>query len=619
MSLFAELRRRNVFRVGAAYLVAAWLLVQVAGTLFPLFGFDETPIRIIVIVLAIGLVPTLVLAWVFRLTPAGLRKESRSDPAEVSSPQSGKRLDRVIMVVLALALGYFAFDQFVLDPQRDAASAARQAAELEQARQQGRSDALVDSYGDQSIVVLPFTNMSEDAENEYFSDGISEELLNLLAGIPELRVISRTSAFSYKGKDVKVTQLADDLNVAHVLEGSVRKSGNRVRITAQLIEARTDTHLWSHTWDLTLDDIFAVQEQIAAQVLERLKVTLLEEPPQPVQTDPEAYSIFLQARFLGGRGNAEAYEQAIGLLKRVLEIDPNYVRAWDMLASIYINQTSKGLRPAQEGFALIRETAEKTLSIDPDFASAHARLGWVSMLGDGDLQQSARHYERAVELAPNNERVLGDAASLMKTLGRIDKCIALDESSVVRDPINAVGFYNLGGTYIYAGRWDDAIVALETTLRLSPNRIGAWFQLGIGYLLKGDPAGAVPNFERESLQVLQLIGLAMGHHANGDAAAAEVALTELITNYEKEAAYNISYVFAFRGETEKAFEWLAKAIEYGDPGIVEIGVEPLFKNIHEDPRWLPFLESVGRSPAQLDAIEFNIKLPAPEQKPGVIP
>lgn len=618
MSFFAELQRRNVVRVGAAYLVASWLLVQVAGTLFPLFGFDDAPTRIIVIVLAIGLIPALVCAWAFRLTPGGLRKESATGTDQLEAPGSGKRLDRIIMVVLALALGYFAFDQFVLDPRRDAATATRQAEELEQARQQGRSEAKIDGYGDQSIVVLPFTNMSDDAGNEYFSDGISEELLNLLAGVPELRVISRTSAFYYKGKDVKVTQLAEELKVAHVLEGSVRKAGDRVRITAQLIEARTDTHLWSQTWDLTLDDIFAVQQQIAGQVMEQLKVTLLEQPAPQQQTDPEAYAKFLRARFLGGRGNAESYEQAIALLEEVLAIDPDYVRAWDMLASIYINQTSKGLRPAEAGFALIRETAEKTLSIDTDFASAHSRLGWVAMLGDGDLQQSARHYERAAELAPGNERVLGDAASLLKTLGRIDECIAFDEYSVARDPLNAVGFYNLGGSYLYAGRWDEALAALETTLQLTPNRIGAWFQTGVANLLKGDATAAVAAFERESLDVLKLIGLAMGQHAAGNTVAAEEVLNDLITNWEKEAAYNISYVFAFRGETDKAFEWLDKAVEYGDPGIVEIGVEPLFRNIHEDPRWLPFLESVGRSPAQLDAIKFDVSLPAPRTKASVV-
>ena len=412
MSLIAELRRRNVFRVGAAYLVGAWAMIQVAGTLFPMFGYGHTPARIVVIVLAVGLIPTLVCAWAFKLTPEGLKKESEAGASPSFSPEASKRFDRAIMVVLALALGYFVFDQFVLDPQREAASEARKTVELEKARQQGRAEALVDSYGDKSIAVLPFVNMSDDAGNEYFSDGISEELLNLLAGVPGLRVISRTSAFAYKGKDIRLTRVADELNVAHVLEGSVRKSGNRVRVTAQLIEARSDTHLWSQTWDLTLDDIFAIQEQIAAQVVEHLKVTLLGDPPQPVETDPQAYALFLQARYLSGQGSAEAYGQAIDLLKQVLAIDPAYAAAWEALAGNYINQASKGLRTWEEGFSLAREASEKALAINPLFAPAHARLGWVAMLYDNDLAQAARHYERALELAPTSERIIGDAASL---------------------------------------------------------------------------------------------------------------------------------------------------------------------------------------------------------------
>ena len=254
MTLFAELKRRNVFRVGAAYVVAAWLLIQVAETIFPLFGYGDTPARIVVLVLAVGFIPALIFAWAFELTPEGLKKESEVDRSQSITPHTAKKLDRVIMVVLALALGYFAFDKFVLDPQRESAKDEQVAGQVEEARQAGRTEALVESYGDKSIAVLPFVNMSSDAEQEYLSDGISEELLNLLAKIPELRVISRSSAFSFKGKDIAIPEIARQLNVAHILEGSVRKSGNTLRITAQLIEARSDTHLWSETWDRPLDD-----------------------------------------------------------------------------------------------------------------------------------------------------------------------------------------------------------------------------------------------------------------------------------------------------------------------------------------------------------------------------
>jgi len=355
VSFFNELKRRNVLRVGAAYAVAAWLLIQVTETIFPLFGFDDTPARIVVIVLAIGVIPVLIFAWAFELTPEGLKKEEDVDRTQSITPHTGKKLDRMIMVVLALGLGYFAFDKFVLNPQREAEQLAnleeQKTTEVEQARQKGRTEALVESYGDKSIAVLPFVNMSSDVEQEYFSDGISEELLNLLAQIPELRVISRSSAFSFKGKDIKLAQVADELNVAHILEGSVRKAGNKVRITAQLIEARSDTHLWSETYDREQDDIFAIQDEIAATVVAQLKITLLGEAPHVQETDPEAYALFLQARHLGRLGMDEGWEQSNALYQQVLAIDADYAAAWNGLASNYTNQAAFGHLPFDEGFA----------------------------------------------------------------------------------------------------------------------------------------------------------------------------------------------------------------------------------------------------------------------------
>jgi TolB-like protein len=276
--IFQELKRRNVFRVAAAYVVVAWLIIQVAETIFPLFGFDETPARIVVILLAIGFIPALIFSWAFELTPEGLKKDEDVDRSMAVGMRSAKTLDRVIMIVLALALGYFAFDKFVLSDSREANIA-------EQARQEGRSQALAESFGDKSIAVLAFDDMSTTSDQEYLSDGIAEELLNLLAKVPDLRVISRSSAFSFKGRNVEIPEIGRRLNVAHILEGSVRKSGNRLRITAQLIDARSDTHLWSETYDRVLDDVFAVQDEIAETVAEKLKTTLLGKVPERSQVE----------------------------------------------------------------------------------------------------------------------------------------------------------------------------------------------------------------------------------------------------------------------------------------------------------------------------------------------
>lgn len=613
MTLFAELKRRNVLRVGAAYVVVAWLLIQVAETIFPLFGYGDTPARIVVLVLVIGFIPALIFAWAFELTPEGLKRESEVDRSHSITPHTAKRLDRVIMVVLALALGYFAFDKFVLDPQRESARDEQVAGQVEEARQVGRTEALVESYGDKSIAVLPFVNMSSDAEQEYLSDGISEELLNLLAKIPEFRVISRSSAFSYKGKDIAIPEIARQLNVAHILEGSVRKSGNTLRITAQLIEARSDTHLWSQTWDRPLDDIFAIQDEIAAAVVEQLKGTLLVVVPQVQETDPEAYALYLQARHLSGQVTAEAFEQSNALYQQVLLIAPDYAAAWAGLAQNYSNQAYKGLRPSEQGYTLARKAANKALAVEPEYAAAHARLGWIAMFYDNDLAQAARHFEHALKLDPNNIGVIGNAAVLLRVLGRVDEAIALEEHVIAQDPVNPTGYDNVGGSYDLAGHWDDAIASRETVLRLSPGYVGAHYWIGMALLHKGEAEAALEAFNREEgLEGLRVKGQALVSHALGRQEEYQARLDELIELWRDQWPSELAQVYAWTGETDRAFEWLARSVAQEDGAFDPH--DPLLGPLKNDPRWLPLLESIGKSPAQLDAIAFEVTLPKKPKK-----
>ncbi len=606
MAFLNELKRRNVIRMALAYGAISWLLIQVAETLFPLFEFGTTPVRIIVIVLAIGFIPAMILSWVFRLTPGGLMKEADVDPTLPEIPETHKSMDRIIILALVLALAYFAIDKFIIYPQKAAALQQQAALQLENARKAGRSEALVESYGNLSIAVLAFEDMSQTGDQEYLSDGIAEELLNLLARIPQLRVISRTSAFSYKHKDVQLAQIARELNVAHILEGSVRKSGDRVRVTVQLIDARNDTHLWSETYDRTLDDIFMLQEDIATAVVQQLKVTLLGDALERERIDPRAYALYLQARHLARLGTAEGYDDSIDLYRQALAIDPALLAALDGLSANYSNQANKGLRPFAEGYALAREAARQALAIDPDYAPGHARLGWMAMIEDNDLVLAARHLERALELEPNNLSIIGNAATLLFNLGRWEESIALDEYVNARDPVNPTGYANLGKGYLAVGEWDAAIASYQSALRLSPDRIGAHYFMGIALLLKGETENALQAMQQEPYELLRLLGLSMVNYSLGHTESSNLLLNKLFSKHESDAAYNIAHVLAHRGEIDAAFEWLEKARTYADPGLVDILGEPLFQNLHGDPRWLQFLTSIGKSPEQLSSIRFDV-------------
>jgi TolB-like protein/Flp pilus assembly protein TadD len=608
MSLFGELKRRNVFRVGAAYLVASWLIIQVSETIFPLFGL-EAAARIVVVVLAVGFVPALVFAWAFELTPEGLKKEKDVDRSASITPQTGRKLDRLIMAVLALALGYFAFDNFVLDPQHEATLEEEKAAAVEQARQEGRSEALVESYGDKSIAVLPFVDMSSARDQEYLSDGIAEELLNLLAKIPELRVISRSSAFSFKGKDLEIPEIAQRLNVANILEGSVRKAGNRVRITAQLIEARSDTHLWSETYDRTLDDIFAIQDEIAGKVVGQLKVTLLGEAPKATHTNPEAYALFLQANYLGQQGSAENYEKSNLLFEQALAVDPNYAAAWAGMARNCLNKIVRGLQPIAEGYPLAREMLQKALALDAEHALAHSRLGWIAMFYDNDLAGAARHMERALALEPTNIDIISNASTLLLILGRVDEAIVLQQYVVAHDPVSPVRYSNLGYFHRMAGHWEKSIAAKRTELQLSPDALGTHFDIGAALLFMGETEAALDEMRQELSDGSRLAGLAMAHYALGNAAESDAALNQLVAKYETEWPATIAMVAAYRNEPDRTFEMLAKVVEYRSDGLAYVPISPLYANVHSDPRWLPFLESIGKSPEQLAAIKFDVKLP----------
>jgi len=580
---WTKLRRRKVVQWSLAYAAAAWTLLQVIEYLGETYSWPPAIRQIVTPALALGSLPVLVLAWYHG--DGGEQKVSRPEFA--------------MLAILTLAVGGISWWYASRLEER----AWVVGAGVSETRHTVQADAA-------SIAVLPFVDMSPGKDQEYFADGIAEELLNLLAQIPQLRVISRSSAFSYKGKDVKLADVAYELHVAHILEGSVRKAGNQVRITAQLIDARSDTHQWSQTYDRPLDDIFAVQDEIAAAVVAQLKLKLLGGVPKARAVNPRAYALYLQASQLIYESTPKGYEQSIALYRQAIAIDANYAAAWIGLSEVYRQQAGNGLRPIDEAFRMAREAANKALSIDPDFAPAHVELGWIAMTYDGDLAAAAQHYEHALALEPTNPDIVRNTACcLAAALGRVDTAVAAGEYVAARDPLNPRGHVMLANDYVYAGRFDEAIASLRTALRLRPDYAGIQASIGEALLLKGDPPGALAAMQKESSGMWRRIGLPMAWHALGRKAESDAALAELIQKDEKTAAYNIAYVLAFRGEADRAFEWLDKAVTYNDTGLIDIAVQPLFANLHKDPRWAPFLHRFGKAPEQLAAIKFDFTVP----------
>lgn len=586
MSIFEELRRRNVIRVAALYVVVSWLILQVAELLFAAFELPTWSMRLLIAILLLGLPVALVFSWIFELTPDGLQRESQIDESS-SRHVAARRINIVIVVLLIIAVATLTIERIVPATSTDVQTTRQTTTELPE----------------RSIAVLPFVNISDDPENEYFSEGLSEELLNMLAGVEQLRVTARTSSFSFKDKDVDIRTIGQQLNVANVLEGSVRKSDNQVRITAQLINTESGYHLWSATYDRMLDDIFAVQDEIAKAVVDALRVTLLDEAPRARQTTPQAFSAYLHGLHFYSQRTTDGYDKTLQYLQQTINIDAQYVPAWTLLAATHSNMALTGQQPYDKAHQMALAAAESALDIDADFALANSARAWLAMTYEHDFAASAAFFRRAVSLAPGNSVILGNRAVLARTLGHLDTAIDLTRRSIELNPISSTGYVNLSDQLFRAGRPLEAAEAARKAVELTPGNQTAHANLSLSYLLAEQLTEAIAAADRSNWEFAQLFIKTLAYHALGRYEKSNAAQADFVDGYADSSAFYIASTYAWKNDADTAFEWLQRAIDEGQPTL-GIRTEPLLSSLHDDARWNVILEKRGLSDEQVAAIRF---------------
>jgi TolB-like protein/class 3 adenylate cyclase/Tfp pilus assembly protein PilF len=448
---------------------------------------------------------------------------------------------------------------------------------------------------DKSIAVLPFVDMSAGKDQEYFSDGLSEELLNLLSKTSELKVIGRTSSFSFKGKNEDLRSIAQKLGVAHILEGSVRKDGNKIRVTAQLIRATDGSHLWSETYDRDMEGIFKLQDEIAGAVVKQLKLKLLKSRSNPASssTDTEVYNLILQGNYFVEKRDKESIAKALTFYLKALAIDSLNARSWAAVGKCYVLQSNWGWIDRKEGLQKAMIAANKSIALDNFEAEAHYVLGQVKMY-DFDWTGAEAEYQLVLNLEPGNADVLRIIGFLYRSTGRFDEAIRVTKKSIEFDPVKAITYFNFGQLLYYANHFEDAIQSFKKNLELNPQFPRAHIFLGKVYLLQGKPNLALMEMQQESAEeAWRSFGLILAYQALGRKEEADQLLSDYLARFQKSNMYQLAEIYAVRREKNKAFEYLENSYIAKEGRLTYLKGDPLLKNLQGDPRYTALLKKLN--------------------------
>ena len=590
--LFRRLKQRKLVQWTLAYVAAAFALLQGIDIVAQRFGWPEQTMRFVIIALSVGLFVTLVLAWYH-----GERGAQRVTGTEL------------LILALLLAIGGGLLWRFV--------SIARGSTE-----QSGAARASAESKSEinaKSVAVLAFANLSDDKGSEYFSDGISEELLTVLQKIPGLHVAARTSAFSFKGKNATAQEIGQKLGVAHLVEGSVRKAGDVVRIAARLTQANTGEEQWSENYTRNLKDVFAVQTELAQTIVEQLKGQLNGGAANPetkaaiqaqVQAaekggtkNVEAHESYLQGRFFLNRHSEKETGQARVAFERAVELDPNFALAWAGLAQTHVWDCNYGTEGGQKGFkdhlAAARDAVERALAIEPDLPDALYPKAVIETNFDYNWKGAAETLRKALALAPQDPTLLEWAGSLAFTRSQPQQGFDLSRRAVALDPVNARARAILANSLSNAGHQEESRAEYARVIELNPSAPNSYAALGMTYLLQGKFEEAATAAEKDTADWARLLTVSCARWGQKRVPESDAALAELIAKNGEVAAYQIAEVYGYRNDRDKAFEWLDRARRQRDAGISGLRPDVLLKSLHDDPRWDALLRTLGLADDQL--------------------